>query len=266
MSDIWGLNGSVVIVTGGAGMLGREYVRALASAGAHAVVADIDGAAAEDVASRAKGAIAVRTDVTDPGSVDDLITTTRGAFGRIDGLLNNAALDPKFSGQRTDSGALETLDAADWRRSIDVDLTGMFLCARAAGGVMAEQGRGSIVNVCSVYGVVGPDQRLYRGRGPDGADAFKPASYSVAKGAVPGLTRYLATYWGTRGVRANTLTLGGVDDGHDDAFRDAYAQRTPLGRMAQRQECVGPALFLLSPLSSYMTGANLIVDGGWTAW
>ena len=142
----------------------------------------------------------------------------------------------------------------------------MFLCTQAVAPTMLAQGRGVVVNICSTYGLVGPDQRLYEHDDPAAAPAFKPVSYSVTKSAAIGLTRYLAAYWGGKGIRVNSLTPGGVFNGHSDEFVRRYAARTPLGRMAARHEYTGALLFLLSDASSYMTGSNLVVDGGWTAW
>jgi 2-deoxy-D-gluconate 3-dehydrogenase len=262
----------VAIVTGGAGLLGREYAQTLADAGANVVVADIDEACAEEVADSVARrsrvpALATGTDVSDEASVDDLVRQTLACFGRVDVLVNNAALDPKFepqtAGQHTD--AFESFPLEVWNLSLKVNLTGMFLCARAVARPMLKQGRGCIINICSTYGLVGPDQRLYDAGG-GGARACKPVSYSVTKSAVLGLTHYLAAYWTGKNIRVNALTPGGVFNGHDEGFVERYSARTPLGRMADRTEYNGALLFLASDASSYMTGANLVVDGGWTAW
>jgi len=261
----------VIVITGGAGLLGESHARLLAQAGAHPVLADIDGDRAIELAleltENAYGrALGLRVDITDEESVRRMVKLTVENFGRLDGLVNNAALDPKFdaasAGQHGHGFEDFPLDA--WRQALDVNLTGMFLCAREVAPVMLEQNHGVIVNIASTYGLVGPDQRLYQR--PGQPPAYKPVTYSVAKAAVLGLTRYLATYYAGRGIRVNTLTPGGVLAGHDEDFVERYSAKTVLGRMADRQEISNALLFLLSDASSYMTGANLVVDGGWTAW
>jgi NAD(P)-dependent dehydrogenase (short-subunit alcohol dehydrogenase family) len=271
-ADPFDLQGRVVIVTGGAGMLGAQYVRALADAGAHAVVADVDGERAEKVASSVTGARALplTADVSRSDSVREMVRGTLEEFGRVDGLVNNAALDPKVDpGSPPEHGdRFEDYPLDLWNRQLAVDLTGAFLCAQAVAPPMLAERRGSIVNVSSIYGVVGPDQRLYREEGSEGGDQafFKPVSYSVTKAALLGLTRYLAAYWAGTGIRVNALTPGGVRAGQDDGFVRRYSARTPLGRMARPDEYSAAVRFLLSDASSYMTGGNLVVDGGWTAW
>ena len=271
--DIFGLEGKVAIVTGGAGMLGSEYCRAFAEAAAHVVVADLRGGDAKECANEinAEGyakAIAVETDVTDKFSVQQMVARTFAEFGRIDILVNNAALDPKFDTAHADkhTNSFEDYPLELWNQSLGVDLTGIFLCAQAAGNVMLEQHSGVIINICSTYGVVGPDQRLYERDDTTLPRTYKPITYSVTKSAVLGFTRYLATYWAGKNIRVNALTLGGVFNGHADEFVRRYSYRTPLGRMAERSEYCGALLFVASDASSYMTGSNLVVDGGWTAW
>ncbi|MGE0449772.1 MAG: SDR family oxidoreductase [Vicinamibacterales bacterium] len=271
MNSPFELSGRVIIVTGGAGLLGREYGRALADAGARVVLADIAAEAvvraAEDLSDRGL-AIGIGVDVSDEASVANLVHVVLWRFGRIDGLVNNAALDPKLDD--ADRGALglpfERYPLERWNRSLSVNLTGMFLCAREVAPTMRAQGRGVIVNVSSTYGLVGPDQRLYDPETPDSARAYKPVDYSVTKSAVIGFTKYLAAYWSNTGIRVNTLTPGGVINTQSSEFVQRYSSRTPLGRMAERHEYCGGLLFLLSDASSYMTGGNLVIDGGWTAW
>ncbi len=267
------LDKQVIIITGGAGLLGKEYTRAVAEAGGIAVVADIntDGAikVAEEIVSATGGqALGLHVDVTDKDSVNDLIRQVLNRFGRIDGLVNNAALDPKFesldANEHTSSFENYPLDL--WNQSLAVNLTGMFLCAQAVAPTMSSQGKGSIVNISSIYGLVGPDQRLYQKNDSQAEEVYKPVAYSVSKSAVLGLTRYLATYFAGRGIRVNTLTPGGVYNGHDGEFVKRYGFRTPMGRMAKQDEYNGTLVFLLSEASSYMTGSNLVIDGGWTAW
>jgi NAD(P)-dependent dehydrogenase (short-subunit alcohol dehydrogenase family)/predicted dehydrogenase len=270
---LFDLAGRVAVLTGGAGLLGRQYIRTLLAAGARVMIADLDGDGAEREAAAAVAdaggeAIGLRIDVSRQEDVTALIDATLSAWGRLDILINNAAIDPKADTQAGDalSNTFEDFPLAEWRRSLDVNLTGAFLCAQAAGRVMVRAGRGVIVNVSSTYGLVAPDQRLYQRDDEEEQRQFKPASYAVTKAAVAHLTRYLAAYWGPSGIRVNTLTPHGIFNGHDEQFVRRYNIRTPLGRMARTDEMNGPLLFLISDASSYMTGANLVVDGGWTAW
>ena len=267
------MTGQVAIVTGGPGLLGKEFCRTLAEAGAVVVVADINGvgaeAAAETLVKDGYQARGVRTDVTNPESVQALVDKTLKTYGRLDVLVNSAALDPKFDPQAlaarsTPLGSFEDYPVDAWRQALDVNLTGMFLCCQAAVRPMLVQGKGVLINICSTYGLVGPDQRLYQRDGKQ--TSYKPVYYSVTKAGVLGLTRYLATYYAGKNIRANALTPGGVFNGHDEVFLQAYSARTVMGRMANKDEMNGALLFLASDASSYMTGANLVVDGGWTTW
>ena len=267
----YNLNGRVAIVTGGAGLLGRGYCQILAAAGANVVIADVAEQTAEALArtiSNDTGADAcgIHTDVSNPESVGYLIEQVMNRFGRIDILVNNAALDPKFDADHAGehSNRFENFPFSAWQDALGVNVTGMFLCAQAVSVPMLEAKRGVIINISSTYGLVGPDQRLYQREGQ--APQFKPVTYTVAKAAVLGLTRYLATYFANTGIRVNTLTPGGVFAGHDEEFVQRYSAKTVLGRMADADEMSSALLFLASDASSYMTGANLVIDGGWTAW
>jgi 2-deoxy-D-gluconate 3-dehydrogenase len=272
MSDAFDVSGRTIIVTGGAGLLGREYGRVLVDAGAQVVLADIDASTVEhvakDLAGRRGCAIGVGLDITDEAAVAGLVRTTLTRFGRVDGLVNNAALDPKFDRNRSSQLGLtfERYPLELWNRTLAVNLTGMFLCVREVAPAMLAQKRGVIVNVSSTYGMVGPDQRIYESDAHDGPREYKPVAYSVTKSGVLGFTRYLAAYWAGTGIRVNTLTPGGVVNDQPDEFVQRYSARTLLGRMAERHEYSAALLFLLSDASSYMTGSNLVIDGGWTAW
>jgi 2-deoxy-D-gluconate 3-dehydrogenase len=266
---LFDLAGRAALLTGGAGLLGRGFARTLAEAGAAVALADIDGAAAKAAADALARdglkALGLEADVTSPDAVQAMVDSTLRAFGRLDILVNSAALDPKFEGDTAGgSPPLEEFPLEAWNRSLAVDLTGMFLSCQAASRPMLDRGGGVIVNLCSIYGLGGPDQRLYRR--PGGPDFYKPVSYSVTKAGVLGLTRYLAAYFGEQNIRVNALTPGGVFADQDEEFVKAYSARTILGRMARADEIQGALLFLASDASSYMTGANLVVDGGWTAW
>lgn len=264
------LSGRVAVVTGGAGLLGRQFCATLAEGGAAVVVADVHGDAAEAIANELNSgghkAIAQATDVGEPDSVQAMVDAAIQEFRRIDILINSAALDPKFdqASQGKHSSAFEDYALHAWEAALRVNLTGAFLCSQAAVRLMLKQGGGVIVNICSTYGLGGPDQRIYQK--PGSAPQYKPVDYTVTKAGILGLTKYLATYYGDKNIRVNALTPGGVFNAHDELFVRAYSARTVLGRMAHPDEMNGALLFLASDASSYMTGANLVVDGGWTAW
>ena len=282
MSTDFSLAGQVAVVTGAAGLLGRRHCMALAAAGARVVATDLDQAACEAVAREiaaaapaaalaATGApaapMAWAADITRPESVQALRDAVLERCGAIDVLVNNAALNEKVESPLAAGEVLrfENFPLALWEDSLRVNVTGTFLCCQLLGGEMARRGAGSIVNIASTYAVVAPDQALYRQ--PDGTQTFfKSAAYPTTKGAVLALTRFLAAYWGRSGVRVNALSPGGVENGQDPGFVARYAARTPLGRMADPGDYEGALIFLASAASRYMTGANLIVDGGWTAW
>lgn len=270
--DSFDLRDRTILLTGGAGLLGREFAAALAATQAHVVIADINRDAARSLATEITAkhgaeALGLEMDVSDRASVHTAVKQTLDTFGQIDVLINNAALDPKFdpAHQVEHTGTFEDYPLELWNQSLAVNLTGMFLCAQSVAQPMLSQGRGVIINISSIYGLVGPDQRLYENPA-NLTPAYKPVTYSVTKSAVTGLTRYLATYWAGKNIRVNTLTLGGVFNQHEDEFVQRYSARTPLGRMAHRSEYNSALLFLASDASAYMTGANLVVDGGWTAW
>jgi len=283
LPELFDLNGRVAVVTGGAGLLGAEFCQTLAKAGAQVVIADLNFDAAQslsDAICQAGGqAIPVRTDVTNLESVQQMVSSALHAFNRLDILVNSAALDPKFDPQHISAGvdrqsipavpylaagAFEDFPLEAWNQALSVNLTGAFLCCQAAAPAMLSQGCGVIVNLSSIYGLAGPDQRLYQH--PGHSPQYKPVYYSVTKFGILGLTRYLATYYAGKNIRVNALSPGGVFNGHDEDFVQAYSARTVLGRMAEKDEMNGALLFLVSDASAYMTGANLIVDGGWTSW
>ena len=275
--DKFKLTGRVAIVTGGPGLLGKEFCRTLAEAGATVVVADLDADGVNELTTslikNGFHAMGVATDITQPESVSSMVNETLAMYGRLDILVNSAALDPKFDPQALAemvrqgavSGAFEDYPLEAWKAALDVNLTGMFLCCQAAVKPMLAQGKkGSIINICSTYGLAAPDQRIYQREGKQ--TSYKPVYYSVTKAGVLGLTRYLSAYYAGTQIRVNALTPGGVYNNHDEVFLKAYSSRTIMGRMAEKDEMNGALLFLASDASSYMTGSNLVVDGGWTAW
>jgi 2-deoxy-D-gluconate 3-dehydrogenase len=265
------LEGRTALVTGGAGLLGRQFTRTLGEAGAQVVIADINFDAAYEHALELRAsripALAVNVNVTDPDSVTAMVEHTLLEYERLDILVNSAALDPKFDPQHLgeqSANAFENYALEAWQSSMDVNLTGVFLTCQAAVRKMVIQGSGVIINISSIYGLAGPDQKIYPQ--VDGHQQYKPVDYPVTKAGLLGLTRYLAAYYEGRGIRVNALTPGGIFNQHDDDFVANYSARLILGRMAQADEMNGALLFLASDASAYMTGANLVVDGGYTAW
>jgi NAD(P)-dependent dehydrogenase (short-subunit alcohol dehydrogenase family) len=273
--NTYSLDGKVAIVTGALGLIGRQHCTALAEAGANVVVVDLNQELCNEFAETLpKESIGVATDITDQKSVENLRDKTIEVFGRIDVLVNNAAIndmvekpteDKENSTEEINYSMFENYPVDLFRKVMDVNVTGMFLCSQVLGTEMARQGSGSIINIASTYGIVAPDQSLYIEE--DGSQTFfKSASYPTAKGAVIAFTKFLAAYWGSKGVRVNTLSPGGVENGQNEFFVKNYSKKTPLGRMAQSSDYKGGLVYLASDASSYMTGNNLVIDGGWTAW
>ena len=267
------LTGRAAVVTGGVGLLGAEFCRTLAEAGAAVAVVDLNASASQEMADALTKsgyqALAIPTDIANPDSVSSMVETVTSTFGRLDILVNSAALDPKFDPEAIKKGitpgAFEDYPLDQWNAALNVNLTGMFLVTQACvKQMLAQEKKGSIINICSTYGLNGPDQRIYIK--DDERVAFKPVYYTVTKAGVLGFTKYLAAYYAGTEIRVNALTPGGVFNNHDDYFVKNYSAKTILGRMAKKDEMNGALLFLASDASSYMTGNNLIVDGGWTAW
>lgn len=265
--DNFSLKNKTAIVTGACGLIGKEHCRALAEAGANVVALDVNAAAAEAFAETlGPQHLGLGADVSSPESLQAARDLILARFGKIDVLVNNAAINDMFENPAlaAEQSMFEHYPVEMFRKSLEVNVTGIFLCSQIFGTPMAAQGHGSIINVASTYGVVGPDQSIYVN--PEGKQTFyKSASYPATKGAVVNFTRFLSAYWGAKGVRVNTLSPGGVENGQDDWFIQNYSRKTALGRMAQPNDYRGAVVFLASDASAYMTGANLIVDGGWTA-
>ena len=258
----------VVVVTGGAGRLGRSFCKSLLARGARVAVLDV-AEAAELAFDETPSDASLRfefADVADRASLAAALARITRDWGVPHGLVNAAAIDAQPDAPAEENGPFETYPVDSWDKVMSVNVKGVMLACQTIGAAMARAGRGAIVNIASIYGVVSPDQSLYDYRRQRGENFYKPIAYSVSKSALLNLTRYLATYWAKRGVRVNTLTPGGVFAGQDREFLDGYQARVPLGRMAREDEYDGALLFLLSDASSYMTGANLVIDGGWTAW
>src|SRR5438477_4561662 len=251
--DLFSLEGRVAIVTGGAGQVGRESVRGLEERGARVAVFDVD-------------ADEFRVDVTDRDAIEAATRRISDEWEAPHILVNAAALDSPPDAPPEEVGPVESYPEESFDRVMDVNVKGTFLSCQVVGAQMAEAKRGAIVNISSVYGMLSPVQDVYDFQRARGETFFKPVAYSVSKSALYNLTRYLATYWARSGVRVNTLTLAGVWNEQPKEFVEAYTSRLPIGRMAEADEVVGPVVFLASDASSYVTGANVIMDGGWTAW
>jgi NAD(P)-dependent dehydrogenase (short-subunit alcohol dehydrogenase family) len=257
---LFDLDGRVAVVTGGLGQLGSVYTAGLVERGMHVAVLDTESGEVPE------GARAFQVDVTDRAALEAAAREVEAEWGVPHLLVNNAALDSPPDAPAEEVGPFESYPEASFDEVMDVNVKGTFLCCQVVGGAMAREGRGSIVNVSSVYGLLSPVQDLYAFRRERGETFVKPVAYSVSKSAVLNLTRYLATYWAKDGVRVNTLTLAGVFDDQPREFLEAYEARVPMGRMLHAQEALGAVVFLASDASSYVTGSNLVVDGGWSAW
>ena len=261
MSDpLFDLEGRVAIVTGGMGQLGQVYLAGLAERGARVASFDVADGPVPD------GAKAFSVDVTDRSAIQRALDGVVAEWGVPQVLVNNAALDSPPDAPAEEVGPFEDYPEASFDAVMDVNVKGTFLCCQVVGAAMADEGRGSIVNVSSVYGLLSPVQDVYEFRRDRGETFVKPVAYSVSKSAVLNLTRYLATYWAGSGVRVNTLTLAGVWNDQEQEFLDAWAQRSPVGRMMYADEALGAVVYLASDASSYVTGSNVVVDGGWSAW
>ncbi len=267
------LTDRVVIITGGAGLLGVKHAEAVAEFGGVPILVDIDGARAESKAKQISqkfnvDAFGIRVDITREQSVENLTKDIKKRFGGIDVLINNASVNPKV--EKTTNinfDRIENLSLDRWHKELEVGLTGAFICSRWIGTVMARQKRGVILNVSSDLGVIAPDQRIYRDSTLSGQQQpTKPVTYSVIKHGLIGLTRYLATYWADCGVRANSILPGGIFQDQSPEFVSKISNLIPLGRMAHEDEYRAAVVFLISDASSYMTGANICVDGGRSAW
>ena len=267
------LHDRVFVITGGGGLLGEQHARAIAEFGGQPVVLDVDVVKGARVASEISETYGVRSqfiecDISDEADVLAAKEECVEEFDRIDGLINNATIDPKVGASEGGSlSRLEEFSVEQWERELKVGLTGAMLCSKVFGQEMARRGRGVIVNIASDLGVIAPDQRIYRrAQDSEASQPVKPVTYSVIKHGVIGLTKYLATYWAGKNIRVNALSPGGVYNGQDESFVDKVTQLIPMSRMAHVDEMQSAVVFLCSDASSYMTGQNIIIDGGRSVW
>ena len=266
---LFSVNNKVVVITGGLGQLGAEFGRALLARGARVVVLDQRIDPVQVQARYGESAVRilfVEADVTRRAPLDAALGKIESALGVPHVLVNNAALDSPPGAPAGENGPFESYAESSFDQVMDVNVKGVLLCCQVFGGAMARAGRGSIINISSIYGLVSPDQGIYEYRRQKGEVFYKPVAYAVSKSALFNLTRYLATYWAKQGVRVNTLTFAGVFNQQDEEFLRSYCPKVPLGRMARADEYNGAVVFLASDASSYMTGSNLVLDGGFTAW
>ncbi|HJP61307.1 MAG TPA: SDR family oxidoreductase [Gemmatimonadaceae bacterium] len=270
-ANLFDVSGRTVVVTGGLGQLGRQFATTLLERGAR--VAILDTRAETAVIRNVLGPwgdspnmLCIAADVTQRRSLEEALSKVESVLGAPSGLVNNAALDSPPGASADENGPFEAYPESSWDDVLNVNVKGVMLCCQVFGGAMARSGGGSIVNISSIYGMVSPDQRIYAYRAASGKPFFKPIAYSASKAALLNMTRYLSTYWAQSGVRVNTLTLAGVWNGQDDEFLAEYLRRVPLGRMAKETDYNAAIVFMLSDASAYMTGSNLVLDGGWTAW
>ncbi|UAY51522.1 SDR family oxidoreductase [Ferruginibacter albus] len=265
--NMFSLKGKVAIVTGACGLIGKEHCSALAEAGAFVVTADINKEQSEKVAAELGSEhLGIAVDVTSKDSLNAAKDAILKKYGRIDILVNNAAINDMFENPLLagTQSMFENYPLEMWNKSWNVNVSGVFLCSQVFGTAMLEQGGGSIINIASTYGIVAPDQNIYKNE--KGEQAFyKSPAYPVTKSAVIGFTKFLASYWGKKNIRVNTLSPGGVENSQDEFFKSNYSNKTLLNRMASKEDYRGAIVFLASDASGYMTGANLVVDGGWTA-
>ena len=255
-----------IIITGAAGILGTVYTEGFSQQGADVAIVDLDDKLCQKKAREigkkySTRPLGIGCDITHKEAVEAMVQKVISAYGRIDVLVNNAATKSENF-----FAPFEKFPLADWESVMGVNVNGMFLCCQAVAGEMEKRKAGSIINISSIYGIVAPDQRIYEGSLYEGKGINTPLIYSASKGAVVSLTRYLATYLAPYNIRVNAVTPGGVFSGQNETFVKRYGERCPLGRMARPEEIFSAVYFLASDASSYVTGHNLIVDGGWSVW
>lgn len=273
--DKFEIKGRVIIITGGAGFLGKKHAEAILDGGGIPVLIDIsneylDRAKEELLKDYPESTVEIyKADIKDRNAMEQLAVEICGKYSHIDGLINNAANNPKVEGDAKNMRNIrfEDFPIEMWMDDISVGLTGALVCSQVFGSIMAKQNKGVILNISSDLGIIAPDQRIYQKDGLKEEDQMvKPVTYSVIKHGILGLTKYIATYWAQKGVRANSLCPAGVFNNQNEDFLNKLSKLIPMGRMAHSDEYKGTILYLLSDASSYMTGATVIVDGGRTCW
>jgi NAD(P)-dependent dehydrogenase (short-subunit alcohol dehydrogenase family) len=271
MDQLFSVSGRIAVVTGGMGQLGMAYSLALIDRGAKVAILDMASSPKQpspqaEKAMQQGSLVLYRCNIARRGEVEAALGQIEALFGTPDILVNNAALDSPPDASAAEVGPFEQYPESSFDKVMEVNVKGTFICCQVFGGRMAELGRGSIINISSTYGILSPCQDIYEFRRKNDEVFFKPVAYSISKSAILNLTRYLATYWAKKGVRVNTLTPGGVANNQPREFLEAYCPRVPMGRMAEAGEMVGAVIYLASDAASYVTGSNLVVDGGWSAW
>ncbi len=275
LMDSYKITNKVIVITGGAGLIGRKHCEAVLEGGGVPVLIDIFNESLEQTKKYysekySDSSIEIfKADITDPNSLIFIRDELLAKYGHIDGLINNAANNPKMEGSSKNMGAIQfhNFPVEIWNEDIAVGLTGAFLCAQVFGTVMENQGSGVVINVSSDYGIISPNQNIYRREGlTESEQTIKPISYSVVKHGIIGMTKYLATYWAKKGIRVNTLCPASLSNGQPDEFVRKISELIPMGRMSRPDEYPATVLYMLSEASSYMTGATVILDGGRTIW
>jgi len=260
---LFDLKDKVVLLVGASGLLGQQYSELLSEYGANVILADLNFSNCKKLESKLRKSydvnpMSIKVDITKKQSITKMIKQILKNYSKIDILINNAIFP---EGPKERSVGFENFSLSVWNKVLSVNLTGVFLCCQEVGKVMVKQQEGNIINISSIYGLTGADQRIYGKSKLNSSPA-----YAVTKSGILNLTKYLASYWHEKGIRVNTLSLGGVKNNQDSIFIKNYSYKTMVGRMANKDDYSGSILFLASNASLYMTGSNLVVDGGWTAW
>ena len=267
-NTIFNINEETIVITGASGQLGLFYTRALLEQSANVIAIDINKA--EDFENLEKiylnKFLYLDCDITSKDSLKDALDSINEKFSSTPTvLINNAALDSPPDSSGNENCSFENYSEELWDKVISVDMKGNFLCSQVFGHAMSQNKTGSIINISSIYGLLSPDQSLYDYRRKNNKEFYKPVAYAASKYGILNLTRYLAVYWAKKNVRVNTLSLGGIFNNQDKQFIENYNKRVPIGRLANPDDIIGAIIYLSSSASQYVTGSNIVIDGGWTA-